>query len=49
MILRTLSALFSLGLAGGTFARLTIAPAPLQVVERRRVGIMKHSIKTWNE
>lgn len=32
-----------------TFDRLTVAPAPLQVVERRRVGIMKHSIKSWNE
>lgn len=32
-----------------TFDRLTDGPAPVQVVERRRVNVMKHGVKSWSE
>ena len=32
-----------------TFDRLTDGPAPVQVVERRRVSMMKHGVKSWSE
>lgn len=32
-----------------TFDRLTVAPGPIKLVERRRVSMMKHSDKSWHE